>query len=161
MYLFGGALSAAPGAPTVPPPNGIWQFNFNDSKWIPVVPSGDPVQRIHWGQTAQALNNSLAYFLGGAITPKSDPSFNALPGAVPYMVQGLVTINETNVSLTNSSTIGLNSDGTTIGGFMTLIETLGSVGVIVAFGGIMNSPGRPMQLVCTLLRPCVKEQTLE
>lgn len=69
---------------------------------------------------------------------------------MPYMVQGLITIAEETVNLTNSSTTGLNPDGTTLGGFTTLIESLGSAGVIVAFGGITNVPGRPMQLVCII-----------
>ena len=106
------------------------------------------MERIHWGLTAQAVQSSLGYYLGGAISPGSDPAFNAIPGAQPYMVQSLITIAEDTGKLTNSSTAGLNADGTTFGGFMALIESLGSAGVIIAFGGITNSPGRSMQLVC-------------
>ena len=57
----------------------------------------------------------MAYFLGGAITPKSDPAFDMLPGAMPYMVQGLITIAEQSMDLANSSTTGLNLDGTALG----------------------------------------------
>jgi len=45
LYLFGGALSAAPGAPKLPPPNGIWQYGFRNGNWVPIVPGGNPVQR--------------------------------------------------------------------------------------------------------------------
>ena len=148
LYLFGGALSAAPGAPTVPPPNGIWQYEFSSNNWTSVIPSGDPVKRIHWGSNAQAVNSSKAYFLGGALTPKSDPVWIADQSAMPYMVQGLISVAEDTLKLSNSSTTGLNLHGTQLGGFMALIESLGSEGVIVAFGGITNNPGRPMQLVC-------------
>ncbi|KAL6717932.1 hypothetical protein ACLMJK_004017 [Lecanora helva] len=146
LFLFGGALSAAPGAPAVPPPNALWQYDFSNDNWTSITPSGDPVQRIHWGTSVQAVNSSNGYFLGGAITPKSDPAFNALSGAEPYQVQGLITLNEDTVHYTNSSTTGLNLDGTTLGGFLTLIESLGSAGVLISFGGISNNPGKPMEL---------------
>jgi len=84
--------------------------------------------------------------LGGAITPKSDPAFNAITNAKPYMVQGLITIAEDSIDFANTSTTGLNPDGTTLGGFLALIEPLGSGGVLVAFGGITNIPGKPMAL---------------
>lgn len=148
LYLFGGALSRAPGAPTVPPPNDIWQYRLGSGSWTSIIPRGDPVQRIHWGQSAQRINSSKAYFLGGARTPWSDPAWNAIdPGATPYLVQGLISLAEDTLNLTNSSTTSLNSYGTTIGGFMILVEPLGSAGVIVAFGGVTNSPRRPTPLV--------------
>ena len=84
--------------------------------------------------------------MGGAIIPKSDPSFNALPNATPYMVQGMITIVEQTMTLENSSTTALNADGTAAGGFLALIETLGSRGVLVSFGGFTNVPGAPMSL---------------
>ena len=147
LFLFGGALSAAPGAPSVPPPNALWEYKFSSDNWTSVTPSGDSVQRIHWGQTAQAVKSSNGYYLGGAITPKSDAAFNALPNAQPYQVQGLITFAEDNVHLANSSTTGLNPDGTTLAGFLALIESIGSAGALVSFGGITNGPGKPMELV--------------
>ena len=47
LYLFGGAISAAPGAPSVPPPNGIWQYSMSSNRWAQAVTIGTPVQRIH------------------------------------------------------------------------------------------------------------------
>ena len=146
LFLFGGALSAAPGAPPIPPPNALWQYKFSSGNWTSVTPS-DSVQRIHWGQTAQAVNSSNGYYLGGAITPKSDAAFNALPNAQPYQVQGLITLAEDSAQLSNSSTTGLNADGTTLAGFLALIEHIGPAGALVSFGGITNSPGKPMELV--------------
>ena len=146
FYLFGGALSLASGAPEVPPANGIWQYDLNNKQWEVASTSGQSVQRIHWGQSVQSVENTVGYFLGGAITPKSDPTFNAIPNAQPYFVQGLITFDESTQGLLNSSTSSLNQDGTAVGSFVTLIESLGSEGVLVAFGGVMNTPGTPTGL---------------
>ena len=84
--------------------------------------------------------------MGGAITPKSDPNFNALLNATPYMVQGMITIVEQTMTLENSPTTVLNADGTAAGGLLALIETFGSRGVPASFGGFTNVPGAPMSL---------------
>lgn len=145
LYLFGGALSMAPSNPlTKPPPNSMWQYGLTSGNWTPYIPSG--IQRIHWGQAVLDNSRSLGYFLGGAITPKSDPAFNSIPGARPYMVQSLIAISEDALSVKNDSTAGLNADGTTLGGFSALIDSLGSQGILVAFGGITNVVGKPMPL---------------
>ncbi len=148
LFLFGGALSNYTGAPVVPPPNGICEYTsqLSNGQWAQAKFGGDPVQRIHLGSSAQSATSSLGYYLGGAITSRSDPSFNALPGATPYMVQGLVTLNEKSMDLQNASTNGLNKDGTAAAGFLALIETLGSAGVLVSFGGLANVPGKAMNL---------------
>ena len=148
LFLFGGALSRVEGAPTVPPPNGIWEYTSqtNEGQWTQASFGGDPVQRIHLGSSAQSAKTPTGFYLGGAITPKSDPSFDALPGAIPYMVQGLVTLNEQSMDLRNTSTRSLNRDGTAAAGFMVIIESLGSAGILVSFGGITNVPGEAMNL---------------
>ena len=146
LYLFGGALSTAPGAPTVPPGNGISEYEINNALWGQVVTAGDPVERAHYGMAVQSSARSLGYYVGGAITPKSDPNFNALPNAIPYMVQGLITMVEQTMILKNYSTTAMNVDGTAAGGFVALIDSLGSIGVMVMFGGFKNVPGEPMSL---------------
>ena len=146
LYLFGGALSTAPGAPTVPPSNGISEYEINNALWGQVVTAGDPVERPHYGMAVQSSARSLGYYVGGAITPKSDPNFNALPNAMPYMVQGLITMVEQTMILKNYSTTAMNVDGTAAGGFVALIDSLGSIGVMVMFGGFTNVPGQSMSL---------------
>ena len=146
LYLFGGALSIAPGAPTVPPGNGISEYEINNALWGQVVTAGDPVERAHYGMAVQSSARSLGYYVGGAITPKSDPNFNALSNAMPYMVQGLITMVEQTMILKNYSTTAMNVDGTAAGGFIALIDSLGSIGVMVMFGGFKNVPGEPMSL---------------
>ena len=146
LYLFGGALSTAPGAPTVPPGNGISEYAMNSSLWGQVVTAGDPVERAHYGMAVQSSTRSLGYYVGGAITPKSDPNFNALPNAMPYMVQGLITMVEQTMILKNYSSTAMNADGTAAGGFVALIDSLGTIGVIITFGGFTNVPGEPMSL---------------
>jgi hypothetical protein len=86
LYFFGGAISLAPQALLGVPPEGTWKYNFAQDQFSePSIDGSPPVQRIHIGVTAQSTNKT-GYYLGGAITPKSDPAFNALPGAVPYML---------------------------------------------------------------------------
>ena len=146
LYLFGGALSMAPSNPlTKPPPNSMWQYGLSSGNWTPYIPSTG-IERIHWGLTAQDVSRSIGYFFGGAITPKSDPVFSSVPGARPYMVQSLIALSEDPLSVKNESMVGLNPDGTTLGGFSALIDSLGSQGVLVAFGGITNVAGNSMLL---------------
>lgn len=132
----------------MPPANAIWEYTsqLSNGPWVQANTDGDPVQRIHLGPSVQSATKSVGYYLGGAMTPRSDPSFNALPNATPYMVEGLLTFNEASRSLQNSSTKGLNQDGTVAAGFLAQIETLGSAGVLVAFGGFTNLPGEAMNL---------------
>ena len=146
LYLFGGALSSAIGAPTTPPQNGIAEYELSNDQWGQAVAGGNRVQRIHYGSAVQSPTVQVAYYMGGAITPNSDPSFKALPNAMPYMVQGLITIVEQTMTFENSSTTALNADGTAAGGFLALIEALGSRGILVSFGGFTNVPGAPMSL---------------
>lgn len=54
LYLFGGALSTAPGAPSTPPPNGIAEYELSNSQWGQAVAGGDPVERIHFGSAVQS-----------------------------------------------------------------------------------------------------------
>lgn len=142
-------MSEIANAPAVPPANGVWQYTsrLNNGPWAQASIGGEPVQRIHLGSSMQSTTRSIGYYLGGAITPRSDASFNAVPNAMPYMVEGLVTFNETSIDLQNSSTAGLDQDSTAAAGFAALIETLGSAGVLVAFGGITNVPGKAMGLI--------------
>lgn len=146
LYLFGGAISMAPGAPGIPQPNAIYQYNINESQWAQMNPGGDPVQRVLIGMSAQSSTTSVGYYLGGAITPLSDPSFYAETNSRPYMVEGLVSFNERSATLKNSSTSQMNADGTVAGGFLALIESLGSEGVLITFGGFTDIAGAPSGL---------------
>lgn len=146
LYLFGGAISIAPGAPGIPQPNAIYQYNINESQWAQMNPGGDPVQRVLIGMSAQSSTTAVGYYLGGAITPLSDPSFYAETNSRPYMVEGLVSFNERSATLKNSSTSQMNADGTVAGGFLALIESLGSEGVLITFGGFTDIAGAPSGL---------------
>ena len=117
-------MSLAQGAPTMPPPNGIWRYDFAKGQWSNITTHGDPVERIHIGSSVQSSTGE-AYYLGGAKSPESDAAFLALPGALPYMVRGILSFNENSLSFKNSSTSGMNDKGTEAGGFLVLIESLG------------------------------------
>lgn len=146
LYLFGGAISMAPGAPGIPPPNAIYQYNLGDGQWTQMNPGGDPVQRVLIGMSAQSSKTSAGYYLGGAITPLSNPSFYAETNSTPYMIEGLVTFNEASATLKNSSTSQMNPDGTVAEGHLALIESLGSEGVLITFGGFTDIAGAPSGL---------------
>ena len=143
LYLYGGALSRAPGAPKVPPPNDVWQYDGREAQWSNIITHGDQVQRLHLGMTVQS-SSGMAYYLGGAKTPYSDAAFLALPGATPYMVQGLLGFNESSLNFQNDSTASANNDGTIAHGYMVLIESLGLQGVLITFGGFSGAPGTGM-----------------
>ena len=146
LYLFGGAISMAPGAPGIPPSNALYQYNIGERQWTQISPGGDPVQRVLIGMSAQSSTTSAGYYLGGAITPLSNPSFYAETNSTPYMVEGLVTFNEGFSTLKNSSTSQMNTDGTVAEGYLVLIESLGSEGVLIAFGGFTDTAGAPSNL---------------
>ncbi len=136
----------APGAPGMPPPNAIYQYNIGESQWAQINPGGDPVQRVLIGMSAQSSTTSVGYYLGGAITPLSNPSLYAETNSTPYMVEGLVTFNEGSATLKNSSTSQMNPDGTIAEGYLALIESLGSEGVLITFGGFTDLAGAPSGL---------------
>ncbi|KAL9136560.1 MAG: hypothetical protein Q9175_002236 [Cornicularia normoerica] len=149
LYLYGGGISVAYpaiGAPTVLPPDGVWQYDLGSGQWSMAALSGVPVNRSIIGMSAQSFTTSVAYYLSGVKEPASDPYFWTLPSATPYMDQGLLWFEEGSLTIKNYSTTGLNEYGTAAAGFMVLIESIGSHGVLVAFGGISNPPGKPMNV---------------
>lgn len=109
-------------------------------------PGGDPFQRVLIGMSVQSSTTSVGYYLGGAITPLSNPSFDAETNSTPYMVEGLVTFNEGSASIKNSSTSQMNPDGTVAEGYLALIESLGSQGTLITFGGFTDIAGAPSSL---------------
>ena len=143
LYLFGGAVSAAPGPHPLPPPNSLWEYGINTNRWKRASPNGDSVQRIILGAVTQS-STGQAYYLGGAIVPKSDAAFLLLPNPQGYLVQGLLEFDTATVEFSNKSSTGVTGDGTIARGFITLIESLGDGGVLIAFGGVVNTPGQAM-----------------
>ncbi|KAI4214598.1 MAG: hypothetical protein LQ351_003015 [Letrouitia transgressa] len=89
---------------------------------------------------------SRGFYLGGAKAPKSDPAFNAEEDVSPYLVGSFLSFDEKNETFRNTSTTGLNEDGTVVSGFLSIIESLGARGVLVAFGGITNTIASAMSL---------------
>ena len=85
------------------------------------------------------------YHLGGAKRPKSHAAFLALPGATRYMVEGLLSFNNS-LEVQSSSWSGLNNAGAEAGGFLVLLESLGQNGVLVTFGGFSDANGVPMTI---------------
>lgn len=136
----------APGAPGIPPTNAVYQYDLGNSQWTQLNPGGDLVQRILVGMSAQSSRTAVGYYLGGAVTPLSNPSFYAQTNSTPYMIEGLITFNEGSATFKNSSTSEMNADGTIAEGYLALIETLGSQGVLITFGGFTDIAGSPSGL---------------
>ena len=136
----------APGAPGIPPTNALYQYILGEGQWTQLIPGGDPVQRVLIGMSAQSSRTAVGYYLGGAVTPLSNPSFYAETNSTPYMVEGLVTFDEGSATFKNSSTSQMNADGTVAEGYLALIESLGSQGVLITFGGFKDIAGSPSDL---------------
>lgn len=135
----------APGVKVQIPPNGVWKYNIVNEQWTQASTGGDRVQRLHIGMAVQGTY-SRAFYLGGAKAPKSDPAFDAEEDASPYLVGSFLSFDEKNETFRNTSTAGLNKDGTVVSGFLSIIESLGARGVLVAFGGLTNTIASPMSL---------------
>lgn len=88
----------------------------------------------------------MAYYLGGVKEPARDPYSWTLPGATPCMDHGFLSLEQNFFTFQKYSTLGFNEYGIAAACFMTVIESIGSHGVPVAFGGISSVPGRLMNV---------------
>ena len=136
----------APGAPAIPPANAIYQYSLGHGQWTHLDPGDGLAQRVLIGMSVQSSRTAAGYYLGGAVTPLSNPSFYAQTNSTPYMVQGLLAFNEGSMTFKNSSTSQMNMDGTVAEGCLALIESLGSQGVLITFGGFTDIAGSPSGL---------------
>ena len=136
----------APGAPAIPPASAIYQYSLSHGLWTELDPGGGLVQRVLIGMSVQGSTTAVGYYLGGAVTPLSNPSFYAQANSTPYMVQGLLAFDEGSMTFKNSSTSQMNTDGTVAEGYLALIESLGSQGVLITFGGFTDIAGSPSGL---------------
>ena len=136
----------APGAPAIPPANAIYQYSLGQDHWTQLNPGDGLAQRVLIGMSVQSSRTAVGYYLGGAVTPLSNPSFYAQTNSTPYMVQGLLAFDEGSMTFKNSSTSQMNTDGTIAEGYLALIESLGSQGVLITFGGFTDIAGSPSGL---------------
>ena len=136
----------APGAPGIPPTNAVYQYSLGEGQWTQLNAGGGFVQRVLIGMSAQSSSAPVGYYVGGAVTPLSNPSFFAQTNSTPYMVEGLITFDETSLTFKNSSTSQMNADGTVAEGYLALIESLGSQGALITFGGFKDTAGSPSGL---------------
>lgn len=149
LYLYGGGISVANpaiGAPTTLPPNAVWQYDKASGQWNRAIPNGKTPQRMNLGMSVQSSSSPKGFYLGGIHAPASDPEFWTVPNAKPYFDRGLLVFDEASSTFQNVSTVGLNEHGTAAAGFMNVIETVGTQGILVAFGGIAGAIGKPRTL---------------
>ncbi|KAL8731579.1 MAG: hypothetical protein Q9181_004244 [Wetmoreana brouardii] len=144
LWIYGGVVSQALRNLPAIPPNGIWRYDIAAGQWSQPSTGGDPTQRLLRGRSIQA-GNTGAFYLGGAKSPLSDVVFHAeTDNTNSYLVRGLLAFNEYEQTFNNISTTGLNQYGTVTDGFLSYIKVLGNKGVLVAFGGYTNIPGKDM-----------------
>lgn len=129
LWLYGGCSYRASSLAFIPP-NDIWRYDIADGRWTRSYPTGDPVQRLCRGMSVQVYQ-SKAFYLGGQVDPYSDPSLYALDNSSPYLVEGILTFDESNQNFRNASSARLNQAGTTISGFLTFMGSLGSEGTYI------------------------------
>ncbi|KAL8937034.1 MAG: hypothetical protein Q9216_004623 [Gyalolechia sp. 2 TL-2023] len=140
LWLYGGGTTRA--KDSTPPPNGIWRYDIKTDEWSQPSTGGDSVQRLVRGSSTQ-LGSTKGFFLGGIRGPATDPVEWSKDRTKPhYFTQGLIIFDESTQSFKNVSTTGLDAQGTVANGILITIESLGSQGILVAFGGAIDIPGR-------------------
>ncbi|KAL8776023.1 MAG: hypothetical protein Q9213_008406, partial [Squamulea squamosa] len=157
LWLYGGSVSrAGPPLPAIPPDD-IWRYDFATFKWSLSARNGDPIQRLTKGAYLQT-DGSKGFYLAGQKDPFSDISFHVNDGAEPYMVEGLLIFDEVSETFHNASTAGMNRLGTMINGFISFIPSLGSEGLLIAFGGLSRAAGMATSFGTILNDPDVRVQ---
>lgn len=138
LYIFGGALSTAPGIDPVRPPHETWRYNLERDKWTSDDFSGKSPQRIFFGASIQA-SDGTGYYLSGIVNWRTDPNFGS---GGSYMVDGLVTFDPKTQRFGNESTTEMNPTGTLGRSYLVTIEGVGEKGILVALGGVVSQIGR-------------------
>lgn len=139
------------------PDDGVWQYSFSTQQWSVPTLNGAPVQRNTLGASVQS-SSGKSYYLGGVKQPASDPFFWTVKGAYPYMTPGLLTFDPSTTSFANASTTDLNALGTSAQGFLAVIESLGSQGLLISFGGWSNTANTAMNVTDDqLLNPYLRQ----
>ncbi|KAL8849616.1 MAG: hypothetical protein Q9221_005383 [Calogaya cf. arnoldii] len=155
LWLYGGAVTGGPGpslwlydgkvaneSETQPPipSNDIWRYDLESSDWSRMPTRGEPIQRLVQGAYLQT-RMSKGFYLGGIKTGLSDASYFAHNNPKDYPVQGLLVFDETDETIHNASTVGMNKGGTFFTGFAVHIPSIGNQGVLIGFGGVTVDPG--------------------
>ncbi|KAI9751479.1 MAG: hypothetical protein M4579_006051 [Chaenotheca gracillima] len=143
LIQFGGALSLTPSALKNPPPQGTWRYDIAKHSWSKQGFGGSTVQRTFEGGSAQSTDGR-GFALGGSVSPLTDPQFHTEGNVYQYLVEGLITLDEKSRTFTNSSTKGMNSGNTIASGYMNIIENVGAKGILVAFGGTVETAGKSL-----------------
>ena len=91
--------------------------------------------------------NKRAYYLGGTVVPGADPQIAGTTGALIYIVQGLLSLDQNTKQWTNLSSNDMNDYGTVVDGYLNLIESAGDEGILVSYGGFKRPPGQDVSLL--------------
>jgi hypothetical protein len=145
LFFYGGYSSGWGGPPI--PPLATWKYDIANNNWTRDGFWGVPLVRLTQGGAVQSSVDKKAYYLSGTLNPAGNPVFYGTPGADTYMTPGLITLDMNTLEWTNASTTDMDTFGTIGDGYMSLIESVGDQGLIVAFGGYTYPVGEKISFL--------------
>ncbi|KAE8394155.1 kelch repeat protein [Aspergillus alliaceus] len=157
LYFYGGYSSGLGGPPV--PPLGTWKYNIAANSWTSKGFSGVPLVRLCQGGAVQG--SGKAYYLSGTLNPAGNPIFYGTPGADTYMDSGLISLDMHTMEWTNISTADMNTWGTIGDGYVSLLESAGDQGVIVAFGGYTYPVGKTLSFLAFRQNDTINQNSME
>lgn len=132
---FGGFTN--PDASTYP----LWTYDYNTSDYPWMQYDISQPWRANHGAAAEAIDQSLGFYLNGQIDWGTSPStLNIINSTDLYRpLDGMLVINFTDHTSRNISTSKLRGDAPRVGGGMEYFPSVGGMGVLVALGGQINN----------------------
>ena len=143
LYYYGGYVTG----PREVPPIATYEYDIQNNSWDNNSIGGQIFTRVSAGSTAQSTLHKKAYYLGGTVVPGADPSIAGTTGALIYIVQGLLSLDQNTKQWTNLSSNDMNDYGTVVDGYLNLIESVGDEGILVSYGGFKRPPGQDVSLL--------------
>lgn len=132
FYVWGGDTSYF----ATPPPLELWKFTVDGNgggAWAQQTPENIVTfsELIRATRGASAQTKDVAYYLGGYAMAQTDPS---VTGSAYFALPGILAFNMTSGEFTNSSTAGLDVNGTLIGARSEFVP-FGPNGLLLYLGG--------------------------
>ncbi|KAH1913816.1 hypothetical protein KXW47_004866 [Aspergillus fumigatus] len=159
LFFYGGYSSGWGGPPI--PPLATWKYDIANNNWTRDGFWGVPLVRLTQGGAVQSSVDKKAYYLSGTLNPAGNPVFYGTPGADTYMTPGLITLDMNTLEWTNASTTDMDTFGTIGDGYMSLIESVGDQGLIVAFGGYTYPVGEKISFLAARQNETTHRNSME
>ncbi|KAF8460927.1 hypothetical protein BDZ91DRAFT_766000 [Kalaharituber pfeilii] len=115
----------------------LWRFDIVNSQWIQAELDSHRIVRAYGGAVAEVPAKKKGYFLGGIISPDTDPHFAHAPG-YEILADSFLHFDSGNVEVENRTASAL---GPVALASMVHIPDMGDEGVLVLIGGITGPQG--------------------